>query len=198
MKLTLDGRQVKTSAAGGETLLDVIKTLERDISPERVIVSITLDGQPLDSRTEHEKAALPVEQLDSLEVNTQKLSLLARNTLSTLAAYLPQLIDMMDQAVELLHGGQESEGHLCLSRLIDGLSMANSAWHGIAHFIVIEDRAAGDVMPDMQSFLSSLQSILEAQKNNDVVQICDLLEFELRPILELWLEHAGRLNEKLK
>ena len=192
IKLKLDGRQLKSPAAGGETLSEMIKAVEAEIAPERVIVSMNLDG-----KGEREQADMPVERFSSLEVSTQNVNSLARSTLSTLTDYLPQLIESMDTVVEQLHSGQESEGHLGLSKLIDGIGMVTAAWRGIAHFIVIEDVASGGLIPDLQSFFSKLENILEAQKNNDVVQICDLLEFELRPVLEQWQMHASRLNDKL-
>ncbi|HLA41509.1 MAG TPA: hypothetical protein VJ417_16020, partial [Candidatus Glassbacteria bacterium] len=166
IKLKLDGRQLKSPAAGGETLSEMIKAVEAEIAPERVIVSMNLDGKPLDRKGEREQADMPVERFSSLEVSTQNVNSLARSTLSTLTDYLPQLIESMDTVVEQLHSGQESEGHLGLSKLIDGFGMVTAAWRGIAHFIVIEDVASGGLIPDLQSFFSKLENILEAQKNN--------------------------------
>ena len=53
-------------------------------------------------------------------------------------------------------------------------------------------------MPDMHKFTDVLGYIVKEQENNDIVQLCDLLEFELKPILNAWLDHANELAETLE
>jgi len=197
MKLTLDGKQIRTAEFGEDTLSDLIRNLEQKIAPERVIVSMTLDGEPLDQTGEAAKAGVPVDELDSLEVNTQEVATLARNTLNSLMDYLPRLVRGVDGCVEMLNGADEKEGHLALGDLIDGLQLVSSAWRGIAMFINIKDREPGEMMPDMQEFSDVLDYIVQAQENGDTVRLCDLLEFELKPILDSWLEHANELATAL-
>jgi len=193
MKLTIDGKKVSLADFGEGTLSELIRNLEKKIAPERVIVSMTLDGETLDQIGEAAKASVPVDELESLEVSTREVGKLARSTLNSLLDYLPRMIGGVDECVEMLNGADEKDGHLILGSLIDGLQLVSSAWRGIALFINIKDRKPGEVMPDMREFADTLGYIVQAQENGDTVQICDLLEFELKPILESWLEHAGEL-----
>lgn len=197
MKLTLDGKQVSSAEFGKGTLSELIRNLEQKIAPERVIISMTLDGEPLDQTGEAIKAGVPVDELDSLEVSTQEVASLAHNTLYSLLDYLPRLICGVDECVEMLNGADEKGGHLGLSALIDGLQLVSSAWRGIAMFVNIKGREPGEVMPDMQEFSDVLGYIVQAQENGDTVQLCDLLEFKLKPVLESWLEHANELTTAL-
>lgn len=197
MKLTLDGKQISPAEFSEGILSELIRNLERKIAPDRVIVSMILDGEPLDQNGEAAKAGVPVDELDSLEVNTQEVANLARNTLASLLDYLPRLIRGVDECIEMLNGADEKNGHLGLSALIDGLQLVSSAWKGIALFIDIKDRAPGEVMPDMHEFLDALGYIVQAQENGDTVQISDLLEFKLKPILQSWLDHANELATAL-
>ena len=197
MKLTLDGKQVSPADFGKGTLSELIQNLEKKIAPERVIISMTLDGETLDQISEAAKASVRVDELEILEVSTQKVGNLARSTLNSLLDYLPRLITGVDECVEMLNSADEKGGHLVLGTLIDGLQLVSSAWRGIALFINIRDRLPGEVMPDMREFSDALGYIVQAQENGDTVQICDLLEFELKPILESWLEHARELDAAL-
>jgi len=197
MKLTLDGKQISPTKLGEGTLSGLICNLEQKIAPERVIVSMILNGEPLDQADEALKAGVPVEELDSLEINTQEVATLARNTLKSLMEYLPRLIDRVDICVTMLNGADEKDGHLGLGALIDGLQLVSSAWKGIAFFINVENRGPEEVMPDMQEFSDVLDYIVQAQENGDTVRLCDLLEFELKPILDSWLEHANELATAL-
>jgi len=198
MKLTLDGQQLDLAELKNvETFAELIRNLENRLAPERVIVSMTLDEVPLDPEAEKAKADARIENLEKLEIRTQRVVELASNTLNTLIDYLPGLIEAVDECVELFQGGDESQAHRRLGALIDGLQMVSQAWRGIVAFIDIEDGKPGEMMPDMQAFFSILQAILQAQINGDTVQICDNLEFELVPVLESWLEHATTLRERL-
>jgi hypothetical protein len=193
MKLTLDGREMAKGSYEGRTLGQLIEGVEKDLAPERVIVSMLLNGEQLDRRGEQESAALPLDEMDSLEINTQLVNSLASDTLHTLVEYFPQLKDGVYDCIESMQGRDESEGHEKLAAVIEGLQMVSSAWHGIARFLEFGGRKPAELMPEMNAFNCVIGDILHAQQNNDIVQICDLLEFELIPIIENWEEYAAGL-----
>ena len=197
-KLTLDGRKMDSGTYNGQTLSQLIDGVEKELAPERVIVSMLLNGQPLDRGEERNSAALPVGKLDSLVINTQQVGTLAANTLHTLVSYFPQLKTLVRETIRLLQGEDESEGHTSLGSLIEGLQMVSGAWHGISNFLEIEGHEPQDVMPSMSGFNGLLKDLLGAQQDIDTVQICDLLEFELIPILDKWQSHASRLIDESK
>ncbi len=197
MKLTLDGQELDPGSFGVETLSGLIQTVERSLAPKRVIVAMSLDGRLLDLKEEQARAAESLETLEYLDINTQGVDELASNTLSTLIDYLPSLIDMADKCVNSLQGEDEIQGHNILGQLIDGLLMVSSAWKGIAQTIKIPDHQPEEMIPDMTDFNSTLHSMMEAQESDDIVRLCDLMEFELSPLMESWLEKAGEIS-KLK
>lgn len=195
-KLTLDGREVDSGAYGGQTLSQLIDGLEKELAPERVIVSMRLNGRQLDRGQERSNAALPVGKLDSLVINTQQVGALAVNTLHTLTNYFPQLKTLVQETTRLLQGEDESDGHTSLGSLIEGLQMVAAAWQGISRFLEIEGQEPQDLTPAMSGFNGLLKDLLQAQQNVDTIQICDLLEFELIPILDQWQSHASRLIDE--
>ena len=195
MKIILDGLELEPETFGAETLSGLIQTVERSLTPDRVIISMSLDGQPLDLRQERERAANSLDTLDCLDINTQRVDELARNTLSTLIDYLPNLINMLGECVIFLQGKDEKQGYTSLGQLIDGLLMVSAAWKGIAQTIKIPDHKPEELIPDITAFNSTLHSMMEAQETEDIVRLCDLLEFELAPKLESWLEKAREIRE---
>ncbi|HUU29306.1 MAG TPA: hypothetical protein VM123_16005 [archaeon] len=195
MKFTLDGQKINTAEFNAVTLSELISNLETMVAPERVIISISLDGENLDQKQEKAKASVPLENLESLEIHTQYVDELARNTLLTLIDYLPGLIENVKECASLLQGVDESRGHRNLGLVIDGLQMASAAWNGIAYFINIESKKPQELMPDMDDFYNILQSIVQAQETGDTVLLCDILEFKLVPTLESWLEDAAKLRD---
>ncbi len=190
MKLTLDGKEIDTAKFSAETLSDLIRKLESMISPERVIVSMILDGKPLDQKGEKASSAEKIVGLESLEVQTSNVHELARNTLDSLIEYLPGLIDIVNECLMLFQGEDESEGHRHLEVLIDGLQITSSAWNGIAFFLTSASGKQEQMLPSMVEFNEILRSILQAQEKSDTVLICDIMELKLVPLLESWLEKA--------
>lgn len=194
MKLKLDGLEIDPDSIGAETLSGLIRALERSLAPDRVIIAMNLDGRPLDQKEEQARAAEGLDNLECLDINTQSVEELVYNTLSSLVDYLPNLLDSLNDCVICLQGEDEKEGYMILGQLIDGLLMVSSAWKGISMTIKLPDHNLDELIPDISEFNSILNYIVEAQETDDIVRLCDLLEFELRPALESWLEKAGNIR----
>ncbi|MEA1997111.1 MAG: hypothetical protein U9N45_05705, partial [Gemmatimonadota bacterium] len=180
------------------TLSELIRSLELLVAPERVIISMNLDGEPLGRDSEETRSSSSIVELESLEIHTQNVGELACSTLCTLIDFLPSLIEAVNLTVRLFQGQDESQGHRNLSGLIDGLQMSSSAWDGISCFLGTEDVKAAELIPDTMEFSHILVSIVQAQEACDTVQVCDILEFKLVPLLESWLDKAARLSDFYK
>lgn len=193
MKLTLDGQSVDTAPMRGQTLSQLIRAVERELTPERVITSMTLDGRPLDGQSERDEADTAVEELKNLDIRTQRVDALARGTLENVIAFIPGLAGSITACVEALHAGDDKTGHQHLGRLIEGLQIVSSALPLIARSLPAGGDAEGELLPQTEEFKDLLLRIAAAQESADTVLLCDLLEFELAGILEDWLKHSENL-----
>ncbi|MEA2064024.1 MAG: hypothetical protein U9P14_10030 [Gemmatimonadota bacterium] len=198
MKLTLDGLEVNPADYEAHTLSGLIQTVERRLSPKRVIVSMNLDGKPLDQDQEAARAAEDLQSIECLDINTQNVAELARNTLFTLSDFQPRLIKMVEQCTMFLQGADEIEGYNILNSLIEGLQMVTSAWKGIAQTLVIPTMEPKEVLPDIEALNSTLNKMADVQESGDLVMLCDLMEFELLPIIETWQEKAEKMKELIQ
>lgn len=194
MELTLDGRKLEPSSFNARTLAELIRQIELLLAPERVIVSLTLNGETLDRGRERARAAEPLESLANLEVGSLEVHELARNTLASLIEYLPALSLAVDACVAAFQSGDESEGHRLLAVVIDGLQMVAGAWNGIACFLGTGGTEPPAV-PDLDGLNQLLRPLVEAQEHQDTVSLCDILESQLVPLLEDWRHQALALRE---
>lgn len=194
MELTLDGRKLEPSSFNARTLAELIRQIELLLAPERVIVSLTLNGETLDRGRERARAAEPLESLAKLEVGSLEVHELARNTLTSLIEYLPALALAVDACVAAFQSGDESEGHRLLAVVIDGLQMVAGAWNGIACFLGTGGTEPPAV-PDLDGLNQLLRPLVEAQEHQDTVSLCDILESQLVPLLEDWRQQALALRE---
>ena len=193
LKLILDGKSVDAAPMRGHTLSQLIQAIEQELTPERVIVSMVLDGRVLDNKSEQEQAGTNVEKLECLEISTQRVDSLARSTLETVIEFIPSLTVTVSACVECLHSGQEKSGYENLRRVIDGLQIISSAWPLIARSMSGVGQSATELIPQIGDFNNLLHRIAAAQESADTVQLCDLLEFELTAILDNWLGHAENM-----
>jgi len=198
LKLTLDGQSMDTESLRGQTLAELIRSIERDLTPERVIVSMTLDGQNLDQESERADAGKAVESLSSLEIKTQRVDDLASATLRNLVEFIPRIAAALADCVEELQSGRENDGYKHLNQAIEGLQIVSSAWPPIIKWLSAEGWPSDALLPRTDGFKDLLNDIACAQENGDAVQLCDYLESELAGFLEDWRDHAMKLMEMLE
>lgn len=198
LKLTLDGRSMDTESLRGQTLAELIRSIESDLTPERVIVSMTLDGQDLDQDSERADAGKALESLNSLEIKTQRVNDLAGDTLRNLVEFIPRIAAALADCVEELQSGRESDGFNHLNQAIEGLQIVSSAWPPIIRWLSAEGWPSDSLLPRTGGFKELLGDITCAQENGDTVQLCDYLESELAGFLEDWRDHALKLLEMLE
>ncbi len=198
LKLTLDGRSLDTENFRADTLADLIRSVEQDLGPERVIVAMTLDGHSLDQEREKADAAKPLENLQQLEITTQRVIDLARSTLRSMIEFIPRIAVQLADCVEELHGARENDGYEHLKKAIEGLQLVASAWPPIVRWLGAEGWPIDTLAPRTEGFNELLGDIARAQETGDVVQLCDSLEFELGEFLESWHGHAMQLLDQLE
>jgi hypothetical protein len=198
LKLTLDGKSMDTESLHGQTLAELIRSIEQDLTPERVIVSMTLDGQYLDQESEKADAGKAIESLSSLEINTQRVDDLASSTLRNLVDFIPRIAAALADCVEELQSGRDSVGYNHLNQAIEGLQIVSSAWPPIIRWLNAEGWPSDTLLPRTGGFKELLNDISCAQENGDTVQLCDYLESELAGFLEDWRDHALKLLDMLE
>ena len=197
MKVTLDGKNYETEVVSQTTLSGVIQKVERQISPERVIVALRLDGTSLDQESEKAKAAENIKNFESLDISTQSVSDLALNTLDNLVDFFPELIADLKNIVKQLQSGEEEKGHRNLGGVIDGLQITSAAMSGLSQTLNTGGLTPEELQSELDSFYFTLRQMLQSQENEDWVRLCDTMEYELIPQLENWQERAGNAKTTL-
>lgn len=109
-------------------------------------------------------------------------------TLETAQEYLGQMIEGTGTISEYIQSGREDKAlDLCVE-LIDGLK-----W--MLDVLVLTkpiQEELGEAV-DISPFGDLLRQLLEAFSNKDYVYISDLLEYEIRPVLEGWSLQLGKI-----
>ncbi len=99
---------------------------------------------------------------------------LERETLKTANEYMNNLISGVKYSVELLYGGNETEGFSMIPSICEGIQ-----W--ITQVLVL----TGNKNKDLVDILfKKLEEIVESFENKDYILVADLLNYELLQVLE--------------
>jgi len=108
--------------------------------------------------------------------------------------YLPRLKDGLSEVAAMLQEGREGEGISLFIESIEGLEWFGTVLDAAACFrdTLVNDNDRDDLAARYRQILNDL---LGAWENRDIVLIGDLLEFEIVPMIETFLERISQERE---
>lgn len=107
---------------------------------------------------------------------------LMRETLEQAEEYIPKLINGINVIANELRTGMENEAASMLNDAIDGLEWINDAVNLTIDFWVNKAVIEADALKD------PLAMMAEAMQNRDHILLADVLDYEIKPVLEDWLK----------
>lgn len=112
-------------------------------------------------------------------------------TLETCEEYIPKLIQATTTIAYHFQSGNEAAGVELLEPVFDGIGWVIEAVNGIQ-----QNRYQLDIqLQDMKELLKLLE---EAMEIRDYVQMADLFEYEIAPLLETWLQKVQHARHQLR
>lgn len=112
-------------------------------------------------------------------------------TLETCEEYIPKLIDATTTIAYHFQSGNEAAGVELLHPVFEGIGWVIEAVNGIQ-----QNRCQLDIqLEEMNELLRTLEEALEIR---DYVQMADLFEYEIAPMLDSWLRKIQDARQQLK
>jgi len=209
------------------TFGELVEHVERECVPQgQVLTQIILDGRNLDQQEENESGTVPLEQIGSVEFFSARISEIVREGLSDATQLLPSLMeDLPVVAAELRHG-EAAEGIEMFGQCIEVISwyvnlisrmdefyrqsdpsfrMDPSATRGPDDFgleadftgLTLEDGPELRTFASFENLRSKLIDVEQAQAHDDLAEIADLIEFQILPIIDIWVREVPVFNAKV-
>ncbi|MBK8203895.1 MAG: hypothetical protein IPK68_16795 [Bdellovibrionales bacterium] len=197
-KTTWTAEQIDAEFGDLGSLSEVIKVIEGYFWRRgEVICDIRVNGMFMDGKDEIRFASEKVENLESIEVKSQRPLDLLAETLRSVSEYLPRVRESAIIVAERFQQGSNEEAHrLCLKVLdscrwlSDWLFLVKKSCGNWADVKVSEDLWRRAEL----TFTNVLRDLCSAYENKDFVALADILEYELSNSLEQWLELVGLLG----
>jgi hypothetical protein len=196
----VDGQAHEITVCESVVLADIIGTLNSELAKDgRFIASLMVDGEKVEAGSEG-STDRALAQVSRLDVTTESSENPAREVLAEGCGYLGELHLFLLQTTKLYRSGDETKGREHFMELINGLEWFVKITSTVERLLNIDFSGticAGRTLTEsVDSFNRILLEIIVAQEQRDVVRLTDLLEYELAPQLELWLEIFTMLRNR--
>ena len=198
MKLLINGKE-ETASCTGETLGDFLVHIEKGgVVQGNVVRSVKLNGQesspdsPVTRKT-------PLLEIKTLEIEVSTLSDVVDKNIENADAYLIRLIPGIEKSVELFRTGNEQEANQFFINIIDGIDWLSQVLDMILAAKAISPDTVFDgksIQDRRASLVDFTQQMVDANKNKDWILLADVLEYEILPYYQEWLDLLPQLRSQ--
>lgn len=160
-------------------------------SPDRrLVVAVSCDGQPITPERLEQVLQSPIEQFESLELQTVSVRDQVRLTLTQAREVLPQARLCCEEAADLLDQGRHESSMLQLQKLLEILKQVQYTTVLVAQLLGLDlDRLDADgrsLVETLDLIKDHLGRLKEGMENHDFVTVSDLLRYEFAEPLGAW------------
>ncbi|MDI3547002.1 MAG: hypothetical protein PWR10_654 [Halanaerobiales bacterium] len=186
MRVTIYGADIELEKANYENIGDVIDAIE---VAGFVVTEVIADGENITGFTEEELEKIkPIEELKIISKNVKDLT---RDTLVEAENYILQFISGVEEIINKFNQGREAESFKLLSQGLEGLEWLNTLLGSLISMGEVDS-----TKEFINNWQGTMEELLDAMERQDIVLLNDILEYELVPVLEDYLELVKEVKEQ--
>ncbi len=182
---------------GVTTWGDLLDWLETDyLAAGQCITRVYLGETESLNYREPDQCKQNIEAIGKIEVESGNFDTVVRESMAELTDELNRCLAATSEIVSLLENKQTQQAYTELGNLLESVRV----------FVAIFSEDLGwaeesDTEPSREKYCFALEQaltqLISAQENGYWVSVCDVLEYELTPILESWLKLVERTSERI-
>lgn len=200
MEVVLDGVRLEVEPRG-ETLQDVIQyLLDNEIGSDRALKGVLVNGAPYSVAEMGPATAMPVAEVESLEIETALAREVAMDFMAQAPVYLGAISQAVSAVAELFRVADERDASEQYIAVLESLQLFLSMLEESRRLlqldlalVVHQEKTAAE---SLESLSALIKKLLDAQEKEDWVLLADLLEYDLAPELDNWSTLTGLLREQ--
>ncbi|MFC1745560.1 hypothetical protein ACFL35_16330 [Candidatus Riflebacteria bacterium] len=198
MELLVDNKNF-TLEQPCKNLKSCINQVEKSLAKDRrVIVNIILDGREIYPEDEEELSDFQLSKIEKLEIISSKPKVLVQEGLDFgVKEVFPDAFAVIDQLCAHLRTQKIKETVELFLRLCDYLGWLPTICRNLAltHPQFVESNDGKIMQKKLLDLEAITGEIVKHQENEDWVSLADIIEFELRDILEYFKELFAKLQD---
>ncbi len=189
--LTLNNCPIKRKFDNNESLGEVIDHLfDQEMERETVLINLEVDNQTIPFEDGLDISKENVNKFDKINFQTQTSVELAFDAVDSCNDYIDILTDKVKEMVTFYQGNETEKANFEFGEMIDILDLYVQLFSKIHSTLKRKYGGKLDVSEDIQKLdihlLSVLKALIPAREKNDIIMLCDLLEYELIDNLTQW------------
>jgi hypothetical protein len=197
MQINLNHRAEEIPTEGlqyfGELMDRLVRRAEKEGSS---VLKVKLNGEDITGKDRKHLDTLPLGEIQNVEVQTGDPRVLARSSLYSVADFLERLLGELQTTAELFRLSNDERSNQSFMRCLDGIQVFMHSLESCRRLLGLsfelmfvptgQEGHEFTVAENRRRLFETLDSMIEAQGNQDWILLADLLEYELIPVLEDW------------
>jgi hypothetical protein len=200
--VTVNNRPLECNLSENYTVTDVINIIQADIKGKEVLTSMTIDGEHFQCDSEHEVFRRNITNYGHIDFFFQRPIDLAYEALDSTGAYIDIISAKIQDLLLLYNENKPEAANAKFAEVIDIMDLFIQLMSKINRTIREDLNDKYVKSPTIQNLeihlLSVLKALIPAKEKDDVIMLCDLLEYELIDNLTQWKIKAIPELKRLK
>jgi hypothetical protein len=169
-------------------LLDWVET--KQLKPGQCITRVMFQGQEEIQYRQPSVCSQGIQDVGSVYIESGEFDTVVKETFYELQTEIALALENTHDIIKLFEDRSEERAHTQLAHLLDSIRI---------FFSVFSEDLGWVQAPDNSSNLeSAIRQLIAAQENRFWVSICDVLEYEIVPILESWRDTVERTRAQIQ
>jgi hypothetical protein len=180
---------------GISTWGELLEWVETDyLKAGQCITHVYLNGNEALNYRDAEMCGENITKVTTVSIKSGDFDAVLRDSMGELDRELDSSMQLSSEIIRLLENRKEEEAYIRLGQLLDSIRIFFS--------IFSEDLGWADAIQISRKEISAtlekaLTQLIAAQEKHYWVQICDVIEYEIVPILESWQQLVKRTREHI-
>lgn len=200
MNLSINKVKFDVQLEDDTTVLDLINAQYLE-SKEKVVTEILIDGKLFFIDDENDFGNIFVKDINDIDLSVKTSLELAYEALESCNSYIDTVIASIDQLTETYQSGDQQTANVQFSEVIEIIDLFVQLITGIHKTFKRNIVNLSEQTPIVQQLeihlFSIIKALLPAKEKEDIIMLCDLLEYELKDNLTQWKIQAIPALKKL-
>ena len=203
MEIYLNQEKVGYTLEGEKNLGEILSQMDKWVRDQgELITSVNLDGKTLTIEESDALAGRALEEITSLDLNSQDRYLLAADGMGLLKSYLPRFASGSEEIADYLQKGEDLKAYELFEEFVSGLEWIVDMLSNVARVVELDYRVINysgrSIEERLSDFLGLMKEIEKTFENRDMVMLSDLLQYEVTPMSNEWLEMADEIIKEIE
>ena len=203
LKIILNNEEIEQEVDRFKTLGDLLQELKNShFGDKEFITTISINGDMVDEEKRSGFENRPIDEITSLEINTDHPLNVSLRVLGNMVEFLRHLVVLINQSADKFRLDDETEANKYFINCVEGLQTFVDVLDKVRSLNDLDlsqikhgSTSAAEKQDELLKVFNSLQV---TQTNRDWIAVADLLEYELAPLVSDWKDLLPIISSELQ